>query len=133
MKEQKILIIDDDADVTEAMKIALETQNYKVSTAINSVEGKAQLKKNKPHLIILDVIMDTMSEGFTFSRELKKDPRYKAIPILMITSVKDKSGIDFKPEAGDDSWLPVNEFLDKPVAPDVLLEKVKTLLTPPSK
>jgi hypothetical protein len=50
----------------------------------------------------------------------------------MITSIKDKSGIDFKPEAGDESWLPVNEFLDKPVEPDILLEKVKTLLNPPS-
>ena len=130
MKERKILIIDDDPDVTEAMKIALETQNYKVFTAQNSVEGKTQLKKNKPHLIILDVIMGTMDEGFTLCRELKKDPKYKKIPILMITSVKDKSGIDFKSEAGDESWLPVNEFLDKPVEPGVLLEKVKALLTP---
>lgn len=130
MKEKKILIIDDDPDLTEAMKIALEMQKYKVFTAQNSPEAKAQLKKNKPHLIILDVIMDSMDEGFTLCREFKKDPKYKKIPILMITSVKDKSGIDFKSEAGDESWLPVNEFLDKPVEPDVLLEKVKTLLAP---
>jgi CheY-like chemotaxis protein len=130
VKAIKILIIDDDPDVTEAMKVALETQDYKVFTAENSAEGRNQLKKNKPNLIILDVIMGSMDEGFTFSRELKQDAQYKKIPILMITSVKDRSGIDFKPEAGDESWLPVNEFLDKPVEPDVLLEKVKTLLTP---
>jgi two-component system, OmpR family, alkaline phosphatase synthesis response regulator PhoP len=130
MKEKKILIIDDDPDISEAMKIALETQQYKVFTAHNSTEGKAELKKNKPHLIILDVMMDSASEGFTLCRELKKNSKYKTIPILMITSVKDKSGIDFKSEVGDESWLPVNDFLDKPVEPDVLLEKVKILLTP---
>jgi two-component system alkaline phosphatase synthesis response regulator PhoP len=130
MKEGKILIVDDDPDVTEAMKIALETQKYQVFTAKNSPEAKTELKKNKPHLIILDVIMDSMSEGFNFCRELKKDPKYQKIPILMITSVKERSGIDFKPEAGDESWLPVDEFLDKPVTPDVLLQKVKMLLGP---
>jgi CheY-like chemotaxis protein len=101
-----------------------------VFTAKNSPEAKTELKKNKPHLIILDVIMDSMSEGFNFCRELKKDPKYQKIPILMITSVKERSGIDFKPEAGDESWLPVDEFLDKPVTPDVLLQKVKMLLGP---
>jgi DNA-binding response OmpR family regulator len=127
---EKILIIDDDPDLTETMKIALKTQNYTVFTAQNSTEGKAQLKKNQPHLIILDVIMDAVDEGFTLCRELKKDPGYSKIPILMITSVKDKSGIDFKPEVGDESWLPANEFLDKPVEPAMLLKKVKALLTP---
>ena len=130
MKGKKILIIDDDLDITEAMKTVLETQQYKVFTAKNSSEGKAQLQENKPHLIILDVIMDSMSEGFVLCRELRKDPKYKKIPILMITSMKERSGFDFKPEAGDESWLPVNEFLDKPVAPNVLLENVKRLLTP---
>ena len=133
MSQEKILIIDDDPDITEAMKVALETQNYQVLTARNSLEGKAQLKENRPNLVILDVMMDSTDEGFTFSREIRNDPQLKSIPILMITSVKDKSGIDFKPEAGDESWLPVNEFLDKPVEPGILLQKVKTLLTLPSK
>jgi CheY-like chemotaxis protein len=130
MNGAKILIVDDDPDITEAMKIVLETQDYKVFTAKNSAEGKTQLQRNRPHLIILDVMMDSMDEGFAMSRDLKKDPNYKKIPILMVTSIKEKSGVDFKAAAGDEEWLPVNEFLDKPVAPDVLLEKVKMLLNP---
>jgi len=68
-------------------------------------------------------MMDTMHEGFDFDRELKHHPEYKDIPILMLTAVKERFGLDFKPEAGDQEWLPVEEFLDKPVKPTVLLEK----------
>jgi CheY-like chemotaxis protein len=128
MEQAKILIIDDDPDITEAMKVVLETQNYLVSTAVNGTEGMEQIKNNSPDLIILDVMMDTPREGFALDRELKKDPLYKDIPILMVTSVKEKTGLDFKPEAGDAAWLPVDEFLDKPVRPEVLLEKVQMLL-----
>ena len=128
MEQAKILIIDDDPDITEAMKVVLETQNHLVSTAVNGTEGMEQIKNNTPDLIILDVMMDTPREGFALDRELKKDPLYKDIPILMITAVKEKTGLDFKPEAGDAAWLPVDEFLDKPVRPEVLLEKVQMLL-----
>jgi len=72
--------------------------------------------------------MNTTNEGFLLSRELKKDPEYKDIPVLMVTAIKEKTGIDFKPAAGDESWLPVEEYLDKPVKPEVLLDKVRALL-----
>ena len=70
----------------------------------------------------------TSQEGFELSRQLKGSAEYKDIPILMLTAVKDKTGLDFKSTAGDESWLPVEAFLDKPVKPDVLLEKVASLL-----
>ena len=128
MQSSKILIIDDDPDITEAMKVVLQTENYQVQTATNGTEGMEQVKNNTPDLIILDVMMDTPREGFLINRELKKDPAYKNIPVLMITAVKEKTGIDFKPEAGDPAWLPVEDFLDKPIKPEVLLEKVQALL-----
>ena len=128
MQSSKILIIDDDPDITEAMKVVLETEKYQVQTATNGTEGMEQIKNNTPDLIILDVMMDTPREGFLINRELKKDPTYKNIPVLMITAVKEKTGIDFKPEAGDPAWLPVEDFLDKPIKPEVLLEKVQVLL-----
>ena len=91
-------------------------------------EGMERLKANRPDLIILDVMMRTSQEGFELSRQLKHTAEYKDIPILMLTAVKDKTGLDFKATAGDESWLPVEEFLDKPVKPDVLLEKVASLI-----
>ena len=128
MSGKKILIVDDDPDVTHAMKVVLETQQYEVSTAVNSKEAKILLEQGMPDLIILDVMMDTMREGFIFDRELKHNSKYKDIPVLMLTAVKEKTGLDFKTEAGDPDWLPVDDFLDKPVKPNVLLETVARLL-----
>ncbi len=128
MDPKKILIVDDDPDITEAMTVVLETQNYDVSGVANGTDAIKQIEQSPPDLIILDVMMDTPREGFMFSRQIKKDPDTKDIPILMITSVKDKMGIDFKSVAGDESWLPVEDFLDKPVPPEVLIEKVAELL-----
>ncbi len=128
MAQGKILIIDDDPDITEAMTVVLENRGYEVRNARDASEGMEQMKKSKPDLIILDVMMRTSQEGFEFSRELKSNAKYKNIPILMLTGVKQKTGLDFKSEAGDESWLPVEEFLDKPVKPKILLEKVEDLL-----
>ena len=128
MNPGRILIVDDDADITEAMRIVLENKGYSVDAAGDSKEAVGRLKAQKPDLIILDVMMSTKSEGFDFARELKKDPDYRSIPVLMLTAIKEKTGIDFKPEAGDETWLPVEEFLDKPVRPEQLIEKVESLL-----
>ncbi len=128
MDKKKILIVDDDPDITEVMLVVLETQDYDVSGVVNSTDAMKQIEQSPPDLIILDVMMDTPREGFMFSRQIKNDPDTKDIPILMVTSVKDKVGIDFKSVAGDDSWLPVEDFLDKPVQPEVLIEKVAALL-----
>jgi CheY-like chemotaxis protein len=129
MAEGKILIIDDDPDITEAMTVVLENRGYEVASARDGTEGMEMLKKARPDLIILDVMLRTSQEGFELSRELKGNPQYRNIPILMLTGVKQKTGLDFKTEAGDRAWLPVEEFLDKPVRPQVLLEKVEDLLS----
>lgn len=128
MAQGRILIIDDDPDITEAMTVVLENRGYEVTGAADGSEGMDRLKANRPDVIILDVMMRTRQEGFELSRELKTNPDYKDIPILMLTAVKEKTGLDFKATAGDEAWLPVEEFLDKPVKPDVLLEKVQSLL-----
>lgn len=128
MEEKRILIVDDDPDICEAMKVILENEGYKVEYALDGNEGMNHLKSHKPDVLILDVMMRTRREGFVMSRELKKNPEYKNIPILMVTGVKEFTGIDFKDVAGDKAWLPVDEYLDKPVKPEVLVEKVKQLL-----
>lgn len=128
MRQGKVLIIDDDPDITEAMRTVLENRGYEVRNAFDGAEGMERLKEARPDLIILDVMMRTSQEGFEFSRELKRNMQYRDIPILMLTAVKQKTGLDFKSVAGDEAWLPVDDFLDKPVKPDVLLEKVESLL-----
>jgi CheY-like chemotaxis protein len=131
MRQGRILIIDDDPDITDAMSVVLGNKGYEVLVAHDSDQGRERLKEGKPDLIILDVMMRTSQEGFEFSREIKQDGQFKDIPILMLTGVKEKKGIDFKSAAGDENWLPVEGFLDKPVKPDVLIEKVQDLLSTP--
>ena len=128
MAAKKILIVDDDPDITYAMQMILEGHGYQVGSAVNSATARSKMEQEKPDLIILDVMMDTLHEGFDFDRELKHNPEYKDIPVLMLTAVKERFGLDFKSEAGDQEWLPVEEFLDKPLKPTVLLEKVEKLL-----
>ena len=124
----KILIVDDDVDIVEAMKVVLESKEYKVVSAFSGNEGIKKAKKDKPDLIILDIMMETGDRGFEVARELKKDKNLKDIPILMLTAIKEKSGLDFKKEAGDEAWLPVDDYVDKPLKPDELISKVETLL-----
>ncbi len=129
MANEKILIVDDDLDLTEALKVILENDNYSVSTASDRAEGMEKIKAEQPDLIILDVMMSTWQDGFEMARELKSDPQLiKNTPILMMTGVRDKTGIDFKSTAGDPTWCPVDGFLDKPVEPEVLLAEVGKLL-----
>ena len=129
MGKKKILIIDDDTDLLIALKAILENKNYSVLTAINKIEGWEILKDEKPDLAILDVMMDTTHEGFEMAREIKKDPEFIDMPILMLTSISDVTGVNFSAAASDPDWLPAEEYLDKPVEPDELLEQVQNLLS----
>ncbi len=124
----KILIIDDDPDIVEAMKVVLESNKHKVAVANSGQEGLRKVKTEKPNLIILDVMMETGDKGFDVCRKLKNDERHKDIPILMLTAIKEKAGLDFKKEAGDEVWLPVDDYCDKPLKPEELIAKVDTLL-----
>jgi DNA-binding response OmpR family regulator len=128
MASSSILIIDDDQDLTSALKTVLENSQYSVRVAGNPDEGMVKLNAEKPDLIILDVMMTTWQDGFEMARSLKKNDEFKAIPILMLTGVEDNTGLEFKSEAGDKEWLPVETFLDKPVDPATLLAEVKKLL-----
>ncbi len=126
--KQKILIVDDDPDIVEAMKVVLESRKYDVSVAGSGEEGLALAKSVRPNLIILDVMMETGSKGFEVSRKLNADEDLMKVPILMVTAIKEKTGIGFSHESGDDAWLPVDEYVEKPLKPGELIKKVEALL-----
>ncbi len=128
MEGIKILIVDDDKDITDSLRAILEDQQFSVATAADRTEGMEKFKTESPDLVILDVMMATWQDGFEMAREIKSDPELREIPILMLTGVQDKSGIDFKSTAGDPTWLPVDGFLDKPVDAEVLVAEVEKLL-----
>ena len=129
MANEKVLIVDNDPDLTEALKATLESEQYTVVTAADRAEGMEKISLEKPDLVILDVMMSTWQDGFEMSRDLKQDPGFKDIPILILTALKDRTGIGFKSDAGDPAWLPVDGYLDKPVEPGILLDEVRKLLS----
>lgn len=124
----KILIIDDDPDIVESMRIILESCRHKVKVAKSGAEGLKEAKAEKYDLIILDVMMETMSTGFEVARNLRESRENKNVPILMLTAIKESTGLDFNSEVGDKDWLPVNAYLEKPMKPNELLVKVESLL-----
>lgn len=124
----KILIVDDDPDITESMRIILESCRHLVKTAKNGEEGLKEAAAAGYDLVILDVMMETMSKGFEVARALKALPANKTTPVLLLTAIKESTGLDFETEAGDKDWLPVDAYLEKPLKPNELLVKVEALL-----
>ena len=124
----KILLVDDDPDILDAIAMILESQGYSVVTARDGIEALANIKAEQPDLMVLDLLMPKM-DGFAVCRELQ-DPRwskYKDMPILMLTSVREEaSRRRYELETGLE--LNVDDYDEKPVAPDILVERVAALL-----
>ena len=128
----KILVIEDDADMVTALRMPLEANGYEVVAAATGEEGLQKVKEEEPDLIILDVMMETTTAGFQVSLELRSpaaDSEYAAyrnVPILMLTAIHTTTSLRFGP---DEAYLPVDDFVDKPIDPDVLLAKVGALVS----
>jgi DNA-binding response OmpR family regulator len=119
----KIAIIDDDPDIVEANRILLEANGFDVVSAGSADEGNALIVSDHPDLIILDVMMQEPDDGFFLALKLRKDGI--TVPIIMLTSVSKAVGYNFV--AND--MVPIDEFLEKPVPPAILLNKVKHFLS----
>ena len=122
----KILIIDDDPDFVEATKLVLESKPYEVITAADGSEGIAKAKKEKPDLIILDIIMP-VKDGFNAAEELKKDPELKKTPVIMLTSFSKKVS-ETNLSLSQGMMLDTEDYIDKPVEPEELLKRVENQL-----
>jgi len=124
----KILVVDDDPDILDMLTMVLESQGYQAVTARDGIEALANLKAEEPDLMILDLLMPKM-DGFAVCKELQ-DPRwskYKNTPILILTSVREEaSRRRYELETGLE--LDVDDYVEKPVSPDILLERVGRLI-----
>lgn len=117
-----IAIIDDDPDILDASSLVLKSKGYDVITATNPNYGYKIVKEKKPDLIILDVMMDEPDDGFFLAQKFRKEK--VTTPILMYTSVSKAIGLDF----GKNEMVPVDDFVEKPISPEELIEKVHNLL-----
>ena len=128
MEKIKILIVDDDIDIVTALTAILENAGNEVISADSKKNGIEKLKAEKPDLAIYDVMMETTQSGFELARETKKEPGFEKIPILMLTSVGDVTGVNFQAAMANPDWLPADAYIEKPIEPSELLEEIKKLL-----
>ncbi len=125
MGAKKILLVDDDRDFVELNRLLLEGSGYAVTTAHSGAEGREKALECLPDLVVLDVMMETDHSGFETARWLREHDATKQAPIIMLTAVNQESSVRFGP---DDVWLPVDEFLEKPVSSDRLLAEIRDKL-----
>lgn len=120
MKQRpKILLVDDDVDLVTVMRGALESKAYDVVVAYNGQEGLEKAKKDKPDVVVLDILMP-VADGFVFADQFRKDPLLAKIPVLALTSFSESMGQPFPFE--------VSEYIMKPIKPKDLVAKVEQFL-----
>ncbi len=129
MKEGKktILIVDDDRDFAESVEDLLASEGYNVLKAYDGENGLALAIKERPDVMILDVMMTHDTEGFEVSRKIPETPELRDMPVIMVTGIMSEKNLPFKFEP-DESWLPVDSVLEKPVNPVTLLQAIKKRL-----
>jgi CheY-like chemotaxis protein len=131
----KILVIDDDVDLVETIRLVLESKGYAVVAANDAQQGLQKVESERPDLILLDIMMPHGTEGFHFVWKLRQqsDQYFRTVPIVVLSAIHEKTDLRFYPDTGDETYkageyLPVQDFVDKPVDPAQLLERVQKVL-----
>lgn len=125
--EHRILVIDDDPDIHEAVKMILEPQGFKVSCCLTGPSGMAALRAQAPDLLLLDIMLASPAEGFHLAYEIRQDQRLKELPIIVLSAIGKTMGINYAKEIGSE-FLPVDRFLEKPFDAIELREAVQSVL-----
>jgi CheY-like chemotaxis protein len=130
-KHKKILVIDDDPDFREAIAPILEGALYEVVNAANPDEAKKKIFSEKPDLILLDIMMDSLFDGFSLCHAIKTSKDYKDFkdtPIIFVSAVKEKTGSRFQFKGEEEGMVGPDDYIDKPVKPADLLDRIERLL-----
>jgi two-component system, OmpR family, alkaline phosphatase synthesis response regulator PhoP len=123
---KKILVVDDEPDIVEMIKVALESASYRVITAFNGNECLEKAKKERPDAIVLDIMMPE-KDGFATCKELKGDPQTQEIPVLILTAVGEHfANSRYAKSMGLE--LEAEDYIDKPVNPPALLDRLAKLV-----
>lgn len=121
-----ILLVDDDRDLVAANVAALQAIGHSVATVSTSVEASAEVQREVPDLVVLEGMLDGAYTGFDLARSLAKD--FPTLPLIMLTRADEHLTSRERSAQDRDGWLPVQRYLEKPVATDVLLYEVDHLL-----
>ncbi len=124
----KIMIIDDDPDFRDAITPILRSAMYDVVTAANPQEGKEKILKEKPDLILLDIMMDSLFDGFSLCHAIKTSKEFKDVqdtPVIFVSAVKEMTGSRFKFKGEEEGMCGPDDYIDKPVKPEDLISRIE--------
>ncbi len=121
----KILVVDDDRDFIKITRTILQSQHYEIITAANGEQALEVMRREKPNLVILDIMMSYILDGLDVRRQMAADKELKDIPVIMATSL---TGARVQAKLPSDEYVPASEWIHKPIDPDTLLERVKKAL-----
>jgi len=125
---KKVLVVDDDPDIADEIGLLLTQGGYEVTVATSQADAEEALLAGRPDLAIVDLMMEEQDSGFVLCYELKK--LFPGLPVIILTSVKAATGLNFAPESPEEqSWVKADSLLDKPVRPERLRAEVERLLT----
>lgn len=127
----KIMVIDDDPDFRDAVTPILHSALYQVVTASNPKEGKEKILAEKPDLIMLDIMMDSLFDGFSLCHAIKTSSDFSAVkdtPVIFVSAVKEMTGSRFQFKGDEQGMSGPDDYLDKPVKPEELISRVERLL-----
>lgn len=123
---KKVFIIDDDHDMVDSLTMVLAGHGYEVGAAYLASEAVEKVKQARPDLIILDVMFpENPSEGFDLARKLHTDVLTRNIPVFILSAINARFNLGFSEKDRDESWLPVNHFIEKPIIPEKLIKMVQ--------
>ncbi len=127
MENKKLLLVDDDIDLLEQSKISFESKGYVVATAENVEEGWQTFLKERPDVVIIDLIMEEHDSGFILSYKIKKDEYGKNIPVFILTSATYLTGFKFGVSTEEEKeWIYCDEIINKPAVTEDLIEKIES-------
>jgi CheY-like chemotaxis protein len=124
-----ILLLDDDRDFLEMNRTLLSALGYRVVCYADARKELEAMDKERPDLVVTDLMMKSLDAGFSFARQLKGDPRTAAIPVIIITAVGSQLGYDFSPRnPADLAAMGADAYLEKPADPKALVARIEELL-----
>jgi chemosensory pili system protein ChpA (sensor histidine kinase/response regulator) len=121
----KVLVVDDDPDFVKVTRKVLEKAGHEVVSAANGAKALKAMRQDKPDVVLLDIMMSYILDGLDVSREMAGDPDLKDVPVIMVTSLTGVKGTQMFPS---DEYIPVDEWLAKPVDPATLIGRVNAAL-----
>lgn len=125
--KERILLVDDDVDFVQSTSDLLQAHGYRVLSAGNGAAGLELARRERPDLMVLDVMMATKTEGFEIAQRIPSCPELRNMPVLLVTGVRSEMKLGFRLEP-DETWLPVNRIMEKPIDPAAFIATVGELL-----